>query len=108
MTEKKAPLFAGPVRTLFTALLALAVLLFFFTALHNLDEGRHEEGCRQLEQALRRSAVACYAAEGFYPPDLAYLRQHYGLRIDDARYAVFYEVYGSNLMPDITVLMREQ
>ena len=107
MTEKK-PLIHGPARTLLAALLALAVLLFFFTALNNLDAGRHEEGRRQLEQALRRSAVACYAAEGFYPPDLAYLKQHYGLRIDEKRYAVFYEVYGSNLMPDITVLMREQ
>ena len=29
----------------------------------------------QLETAVRRAAVACYAAEGAYPQDLAYMQQ---------------------------------
>lgn len=80
------------------------VLLSFLTALSNFDRGRSEEGRRQLEGSLRRSAVACYAAEGIYPPDLAYLEEHYGLQIDESRYTVHYEIFGSNLMPSITVL----
>ena len=85
---------------------ALCILLLFFTALSNLDSGRGEEGRQQLEESLRRAAVACYAAEGIYPPDLDYLREHYGLQIDEDRYTVFYEIFGSNLMPDITVLEK--
>ena len=50
------------------------------------------------------SCVACYAAEGVYPPDLAYLEEHYGVQIDEERFTVSYVVFGSNLMPDITVL----
>lgn len=84
-----------------------AVLLLFLTGLSNLDRGRTEEGRQQLEQAIRRSAAACYAAEGIYPPDVEYLKEHYGLQIDEGRYAVFYEVFASNLMPDITVLERD-
>lgn len=51
--------------------------------------------------------MACYAAQGAYPPDLDYIEEHWGVQIDWSRYAVFYHVEGSNLMPDITVLERE-
>lgn len=93
---------------LFLPLAAVAVLLMFLTGLSNLDRGRTEEGRQQLEDALRRAAVACYAAEGIYPPDLDYLKEHYGVQVDEENYAVFYEVFASNLMPDITVLERDR
>lgn len=87
-------------------LLAAVAALVFLTGLSNLDRDRSEEGRQQLEEALRRAAVACYAAEGIYPPNLAYLEEHYGIQVDEDRYTVFYEVFASNLMPDITVLDR--
>ena len=85
-----------------------AVLILFLTGLSNLDRDRSEKGRQQLEEALRRGAVACYAAEGIYPPNLEYLEEHYGVQVDEERYAVFYEVFASNLMPDITVLERDE
>lgn len=87
-------------------ILVVVAALVFLTGLSNLDRDRSEEGRQQLEEALRRAAVACYAAEGIYPPDLAYLEEHYGIQVDEDRYTVFYEVFASNLMPDITVLDR--
>ena len=91
---------------LLAAVLAVVVLLGFTTALRNLTEGSSDQGREQLETALRRSAVACYATEGAYPPDIAYLEEHYGLQVDHGRYAVKYDIFASNLMPDITVLER--
>lgn len=99
--------FGGAVRALLLPVVALAATLCFFTALSNLENGRDDQGRRQLEEALRRSAVACYAAEGIYPPDLAYMEERYGLQIDTDRYTVYYDVFASNLMPDITVLENE-
>lgn len=87
---------------------AAAVLILFLVGLSNLDGARSEEGRQQLEEALRRGAVACYATEGIYPPDVEYLKKHYGVQVDEERYAVFYEVFASNLMPDITVLERDR
>ena len=84
--------------------LAIAAVLMFTTAVANLQEGQQSEGKQQLEDAVRRSAVACYAAEGIYPDDIAYLQEHYGIQIDEERYTVVYKVFASNLMPDITVL----
>lgn len=96
----------GSWAALLLPLLAAVAALVFLTGLSNLDRDRSEEGRQQLEEALRRAAVACYAAEGIYPPDLAYLEEHYGIQVDEDRYTVFYEVFASNLMPDITVLDR--
>lgn len=87
-------------------LLLLALLAGFCLGLDALEQGRRQEDCRRLEEALRRGAAACYGAEGFYPPDPAYLREHYGIRYDESRYLVHYAVFGSNLMPEITVLEK--
>lgn len=87
-------------------LLVLAIAAIFFTALANLKNGNNDEGKRQLERAIRNAAVSCYAVEGFYPPDLDYLIEHYGLQIDNERYTVFYEAIAENLMPDITVIEK--
>ena len=84
--------------------LAVAVVLMFTTAVSNLQEGQQSEGRQQLEDAVRRGAVACYAAEGIYPPTLEDLEEHYGIQVDRERYTVAYAVFASNLMPDITVL----
>ena len=85
-----------------------AALLCFNLAVGRLDRGGQLEGKHLVEQALRRAAVSCYAAEGTYPPDVAYLQQHYGLQYDEQRYMVHYHRFASNLMPEITVVDLEQ
>ena len=84
--------------------LVIAVVLMFTTAVSNLQEGRQSEGKQQLEDAVRRGAVACYAAEGIYPPNLEYVEEHYGIQVDRDRYTVVYDIFASNMMPDVTVL----
>lgn len=82
----------------------LCVLFCFMTALSNLNNGQSAEEKERLEEALSRAAVACYALEGAYPPDLEYLIENYNVQINTDRFTVKYELYASNLMPDITVL----
>lgn len=94
-----------PWAPVFAAVLFAAVMIWFLSSVGNLARDSGEMGRRQLENALRRSAAACYAAEGIYPPTLDYLVEHYGVRIED-EYIVFYENFASNLMPDITVLEK--
>ena len=84
----------------------LAAVLWLVTAVSDLASGQDEEALQQLEESLRRSAVACYASEGVYPPDLAYLEEHYGVQIDEKRFVVYYDAFASNMMPDITVLEK--
>ena len=85
---------------------AVLILLCFLTAVSNLTQGRDDRDLHRLEQSLRRAAVACYAAEGIYPPDLEYLKARYGLQLDEKRYIVSYESIADNLMPDITIIEK--
>ena len=78
-------------RSLILPIVAVIILLCFMFALNNLDSGQTEEGRLQLEESIRRAAVACYAAEGIYPPNVEYLKNHYGIQIDENKYAVFYD-----------------
>ncbi len=82
----------------------LVLLCFFLLSLFHLNQGQKEEGRQQLEETLRLSTISCYATEGIYPPTLDYLIEHYGVLIDEERYAVFYEIFAENLMPMITVV----
>lgn len=91
-------------RGLLLPVVVIAALLWFATAVDSLSTGRGEEDLRQLEETLRRGCVACYAAEGAYPTNLDYLKEHYGIQIDEERYTVHYSADAENLMPDITVL----
>ncbi len=88
-------------------LLVCAGLFWLFSATDKVEEGSLEAGRRQLETALRRAAVSCYAAEGIYPPELSYLETHYGVQIDREKYHVFYEIFAENLMPEITVTIAK-
>ena len=72
-------------------------------------------GARTLEQneaisAARRhiirAAVSCYGIEGAYPPSYDYLKEHYPVYINEQKYAVFYTVFASNIMPDVSVIRR--
>lgn len=96
------------IRVLLLPAVVLTVVLCFWNGVSDLSQGRADEERLQLETAVRRAVVACYAAEGFYPPNLEYLQEQYGVQIDQEKYAVIYDAFGSNLMPDITVLERMQ
>lgn len=90
-----------------SVLWALAVFLFFSLALNQLARGQRSAGRAQLEEALHRTAVACYAIEGNYPPSVDYMVQHYGLQYDLDTYLVHYELFASNLMPDMMVVEQK-
>jgi len=87
-------------------LMPVVVLAAFLLALSRLDSGSTEVQRQQLEDSIRRACVACYAAEGIYPPNVEYLEEHYGVVIDHDRYHVSYVAIADNLMPDITVLEK--
>lgn len=94
-------------RAILMPVIVLGIVLYFLTALSNLDRGKTLEDKEQLENALIKAAVSCYAIEGAYPPDLDYLIEHYGVQINTDLFTVKYESIASNLMPDITVLENQ-
>ena len=84
----------------------ILLLFFFLFSFSNLKRGNNEETKKQLEKTIKQSVVTCYAMEGIYPPDLDYIKEHYGVRFDEKHYIVIYDAYGENMMPDITILEK--
>ena len=87
-------------------LFAFLIFFLFFMAFSDIDSDKTAEDRIQLEKAIKNAAVSCYAIECAYPPSIDYLVDHYGVQIDTRRFTVKYELYASNLMPDITVLIN--
>ena len=87
-------------------LLFPAILIVFLLALSSIQDSALQKQQESLETALERSISQCYAVEGCYPPSLEYLKQHYGLLYDEDSFFIDYEYYGSNLLPEVTVLRR--
>lgn len=90
----------------------LAICLFFavagfvFFGLLQAKTAQHEESLRIARESIMRGAVSCYALEGAYPPNYAYLKENYGIYVDEEKYTVFYDIFASNLMPDVTVIEK--
>lgn len=62
---------------------------------------------RTLETAVMRGITHCYAIEGTYPDSLEYLIENYGLIYDESHYYIDYQPLGSNLMPDVAIIRKE-
>lgn len=64
------------------------------------------QSAQSVREAVLRSAVQCYAVEGAYPSSLAYLEDNYGLIVNENRYIVTYDTFGSNILPEVSVLVK--
>ncbi len=83
-----------------------AIVVWVAMGLRQAASSSDSEGLRLAEQSIRRAAVSCYAVEGAYPANYDQLKEWSGIQVDEERYKVFYEIFASNIMPDITVVER--
>ena len=83
-----------------------AVAVWMVQGVREAAEVSDREGLRLAEQAVRQAAVSCYALEGTYPATYEELKASSGIAVDEEKYKVFYEIFASNIMPEITVLER--
>lgn len=84
------------------------MLILFLQGIRSVSDTTLAKQQESLETALNRSIAQCYAVEGVYPPSSDYLVRHYGLIYDKNVFLVDYQYHGSNLLPDVTVLRKEQ
>lgn len=90
----------------FTYLIGPIVIAAFIFCLSSIGDSTVTRQKESLETALNRNIIHCYAVEGFYPPSLAYIEEHYGLTYNHDLFFVDYQPIGSNMRPDVTILVR--
>lgn len=104
--EKSSRLFNFIKNFRISLIFSVAVIIICILGIRNVDSSTREKQLESLENAIQRSVIQCYAVEGTYPPNLDYLKEHYGLTYDEEDFFVDYQTFGSNMMPDITVIPR--
>ena len=93
-------------RNILLIVLCAIVLACGYFAFSGSGKDLDEETVTAIRDAIRRSALQCYVVEGVYPPDLAYLQDHYGLQVNTDNYYVVYEAFASNVPPTINVIEK--
>lgn len=93
-------------RLILSVFLFLAICLGFYSGINSISARAQEEQKKSLTESIQRGIAHCYATEGHYPQDLAYLQQEYGIQYDTDKYFVDYQITGSNIMPDVTVIEK--
>jgi len=86
----------------FCALLLFAVNGFRLKAGSDLSD----ESAVSIKEAIERAALQCYVVEGAYPRNLDYLKENYGLNINERSYYVVYDAYAENQLPDIRIVRK--
>lgn len=87
------------------ALFALFLVLFL-AGVQIMGSGNSDRQEEALRSAMERDIMHCYALEGFYPPSLDYIEEHYGLTYDSSAYIVDYQPVGNNIYPNYTIIRK--
>ena len=82
------------------------ILVLFLFGISYVGSSTGERQEASLIKAMERNIVHCYALEGFYPPSIEYMEEHYGLTYDKDMFIVDYQPIGTNLYPDFTVIPK--
>ncbi len=84
----------------------VALIVGFLILISAITTTSDSQETQLVYDAVKNAALTCYAAEGSYPENLQYLRDHYKLAYNQEKFVVEYDAFASNLMPTINVLER--
>jgi len=96
----------GRLKFIASVIMLASMLIIIFISM-NAVRASWESGIglrmQSVEETIKTAAIYCYSVEGAYPESLAYLREHYGILIDENAYNYHYRYVGANVMPEIRV-----
>ncbi len=89
--------------TICGALFFAAIIVWFMIGLDRTNSATNEERIKNVKQAVMNGAVLCYSVEGFYPENIDYLKENYGLNYDEKRFLVHYRYVSADICPSVMV-----
>lgn len=87
-------------------LITLGIFILFILQIQNITHLTKQQQRINLEKAISRDIIQCYALEGYYPPDLNYIEEHYGLIYNKSEFFIDYQIEGENIKPTFTIIER--
>lgn len=96
-----------PLICILAAALIIAITgAIIFIGIGNYGGGYSDKRAQEVKDTIMSSVAQCYALEGEYPSDLAYLEDHYGLQLDRKNYVYRYDKFASNIFPNVSVIPK--
>jgi len=92
---------------LISIILFISITTITIGGISSTSQSTSAEEMRIARDSLFRAVISCYALEGRYPESYDYIKEHYGVRINEEKFVVYYDIFASNIMPDITILERQ-
>lgn len=89
-------------------LLVIVILMVTVYAFNSTSSYSSKEDLQRISETISQLSLKCYSIEGKYPKDINYLKEHYGLLLNDEEYQVIYYYEGENLEPQIEVFKKEK
>lgn len=89
-------------------LLVTVILIVTVYAFNSTSSYSSKEDLQRISETISQLSLKCYSIEGKYPKDVNYLKEHYGLLLNDDEYQVIYYYEGENLEPQIEVFKKEK
>lgn len=87
-------------------LLVAAIVFLFVMGVNKFLNSNYLDDGAALREAVKRDMIHCYSVEGFYPPSIEYMEEHYGLSYDRDKFEIEYKVIGGSVMPEYSVKER--
>ena len=89
-------------------IILLIVIIMVSIYAFNSTSTYSNEDLKRVSDTINQLSLKCYSIEGKYPKDIEYLKENYGLLLNDEDYQVIYYYEGDNLQPRIEVFKKEK
>ena len=93
--------------TVLSVALFAAIMIWLIVSVGNAGTSADKRRSDAMYTTIMNSASLCYSIEGEYPPDIEYLENNYGVKINRDKYVVHYEYFGANIRPTVTIMERQ-
>lgn len=103
--DLKKRIFSSFTLSIIVFVAVIGIFIFGISAVSNSSVVNDKE---ILTEAINKDIVHCYCVEGMYPPNVKYMKDHYGLTYDDKKFIVDYEYVGANIMPKVMIIQKQQ
>lgn len=84
----------------------LITVLLVLNGISSYDDNFTESEVDRVKETVEKYIIQCYATEGAYPPNIAYLSEHYGLILNEDKYIYEYEPVAENIKPIVQIFIR--
>lgn len=91
-----------------TTIIFLSLFISIIYSISQVQTVQNGQSYQELTDAISRSCVHAYANTGAYPENVEEIEKTYGIHIDRNKYIVHYEIFASNIMPEITVIAKKE